>query len=553
MKLTRILISITCLVAGAPCAAGVDGGGGGHPEAGPILVSAIAATDVDEQVAQIAALAETGNLRVEAVLTAWKRGEVYLTSASLGEPAAVYLVAGQQFDVATGEPVAPPVDLAASKSVDTSSKVRRAMKGTLDLLALNAADPRVRAGAALKLGLLQRPDYLPILEAKLAGEENARARERFREAIAISRLAGGDRDEVIESIGTLAELRSVAAMDNLNRIVSQQSGAPAGGKDVEIGAAAATALREIEDYLKIVDFFGTLFRGLSSGSVLIVAALGLAITFGLMGVINMAHGEMIAIGGYATFMVQQAFGKVFGVGGMGADLYFLVAIPISFVVAALMGVLLERGIIQFLYRRPLESLLATWGVSLVLQQGFRIVFGAANVQVGTPDWLQGSYEISDLTLGYNRLFVIVAVSLIVVGTWLLMTRTPLGLRIRAVMQNRDMAACMGVRTDRVRTATFAFGSGLAGLAGAFLSQIGNIGPNTGQDYIVDSFMVVVVGGVGNLIGTVVSALGIGVADQTLQPFLGPVMGKICVLVGIILFLQWKPGGLFPARTRSLDG
>jgi len=213
----------------------------------------------------------------------------------------------------------------------------------------------------------------------------------------------------------------------------------------------------------------------------------------------------------------------------------------------------ERTVIRFLYRRPLESLLATWGISLVMQQLFRMVFGANNVQVNSPAWLQGHFSINDVMLGYNRVFVIIFAVLIVVGTWLLLTKTPLGLLIRAVMQNRTMAACMGVRTNRVNMMTFAFGSGLAGLAGAFLSQIGNVGPSLGQSYIVDSFMTVVVGGVGSIIGTVYSALGIGTADQILQQLTGsPVTGKIVVLVCIILFLQWKPGGLFAIRSRSLD-
>ncbi|HTQ31109.1 MAG TPA: urea ABC transporter permease subunit UrtB, partial [Opitutaceae bacterium] len=293
--------------------------------------------------------------------------------------------------------------------------------------------------------------------------------------------------------------------------------------------------------------------------------------------INMAHGEMIAIGAYTCYVTQNLFGAgfsfaitlPFSFGGhpisFGLHLpglnaagwlyqsYFLFAIPCSFLTAALAGLVLERSVIRFLYRRPLESLLATWGVSLVLQQLFRMVFGANNVQVDSPSWLLGHFTLNDILFGYNRIFVIIFAVVIVFGTWLLLTKTPLGLFIRAVMQNRDMAACMGVRTQRVNMLTFAFGSGLAGLAGAFLSQIGNVGPSLGQLYIVDSFMTVVVGGVGNLAGTVYSALGIGTTDETLQQVLGsPVMGKIIVLTAIILFLQWKPGGLFSTRSRNLD-
>jgi urea transport system permease protein len=235
------------------------------------------------------------------------------------------------------------------------------------------------------------------------------------------------------------------------------------------------------------------------------------------------------------------------------ECYFLIALPLSFIMAALAGLLVERTVIRFLYRRPLESLLATWGVSLVMQQCFRMVFGANNVQVNSPSWLLGHFSIDDVSFGYNRVFVICFAIVIVIGTWLLLAKTPLGLLIRAVMQNRNMAACLGVRTRRINMLTFAFGSGLAGLAGAFLSQIGNVGPSLGQTYIVDSFMTVVVGGVGSIVGTVCAALGIGTSDQVLQQLTGsPVSGKIVVLITIILFLQWKPGGLFSIRSRSLD-
>jgi urea transport system permease protein len=292
---------------------------------------------------------------------------------------------------------------------------------------------------------------------------------------------------------------------------------------------------------------------LSLAAVLLVAALGLAITFGLMGVINMAHGEVIMVGAYTAYVTQNLFKGWFGASGAGFDVYFLAALFCSFLVASLVGLALERGIVRFLYKRPLESLLATWGVSLVLQQVFRHVFGAANVQVTSPSWLSGSFVVSDVLLAYNRLFVIGFAALIVFGTFLLLTRTSLGLQIRAVMQNRSMASALGVRTDRINMLTFAFGSGLAGMAGACLSQIGNVGPSLGQNYIVDCFMVVVLGGVGNVFGTVSASLGVGVTDQILQPWLGAVMGKIMVLAAIILFLQWRPAGLFVTRSRSLEG
>jgi urea transport system permease protein len=287
--------------------------------------------------------------------------------------------------------------------------------------------------------------------------------------------------------------------------------------------------------------------------VLLVAALGLAITFGLMGVINMAHGEIMLVGAYTVFVVQNLFGAWFGETGSYGGLFFPAGMVASFAVAGLVGLTLERSIIRFLYKRPLESLLATWGASLVLRQLFRHSFGAANVQVTSPSWLSGSLTVCDVSFAFNRLFVIGFAVMIALGTWLLLTRTSLGLQIRAVMQNRVMASCIGVRTGTVNTLTFTFGCGLAGMAGACLSQIGNVGPGLGQNYIVDCFMIVVLGGVGNLVGTVSAALGVGVTDQILQPWLGAVLGKITVLTMIILFLQWRPAGLFAARSRSLEG
>jgi urea transport system permease protein len=286
---------------------------------------------------------------------------------------------------------------------------------------------------------------------------------------------------------------------------------------------------------------------------LLVAALGLAITFGLMGVINMAHGEVMMVGAYSAYVTQNVFARWFGASGTGFDCYFIAALAVAFVVAGGVGLVLERGIIRFLYKRPLESLLATWGVSLLLQQIFRHIFGAANVQVNSPSWLSGSYVVYDVPFAYNRLFVIGFAVFIVICTWLLLTRTSLGLQIRAVMQNRAMASCVGVRTDRVNMMTFAFGSGLAGVAGACLSQIGNVGPSLGQAHIVDCFMIVVLGGVGNLVGTVAASLGVGVTNQILEPWVGAVLGKIIVLVAIILFLQWRPAGIFVTRSRSLEG
>ena len=520
-----------------------------------LLVQAILSTNVKEQVELIGKLETVESDVVPAVLNAWRDGAVFIHEGPDGQKIPFLRADGKAIRIDDGN----SIEASETAPVETTTKLRRAMKSALDVLSIAGTDPQARRAAVTKLSMTQNAAYLPIFEARLAVEKNPAVLTSLHEAIAITRLAGTDPAAKITAIDYLSKNRVIRSLDFLKKLSNDAN--------PEVAAAAKKSVASMEGYLRIVELWGTLFRGLSLGSILLVAALGLAITFGLMGVINMAHGEIIVVGAYTTYLVQNIFGAgaflpFFGLnlnipglhlGGALYESYFLFAIPISFVVAAIVGIALERGIIRFLYSRPLESLLATWGVSLVLQQLFRLIFGANNVQVYSPSWLSGNFTISDVLLGWNRLFVIGFATAIVLLVWLLLTRTPLGLLIRAVMQNRDMASCMGVRTERVNMLTFALGSGLAGLAGAFLSQLGNVGPGLGQSYIVDCFMTVVVGGVGNLVGTIYSALGIGVVDQALQPVLGPVMGKITVLAAIILFLQWKPGGLFPTRSRSLEG
>jgi urea transport system permease protein len=537
----------------------------------------------DDQRKLINDLGDTGSKLVSDTLQAWTRGEIYLYDApdgskvpvlleeqqdADGKARAIRVVDGQFVKDSTGKELRfGDSDL---NSVDTDMHLRAAIQQTIDTLALASPDPDDRWSAVTKIGNSQRESYVPILQARLAKETDSRVKKALNEGIASLQLSDTNHAVQVAAINQLAAMGSIGNLEDLQKLAVSAS-------DPKVVSAAKFAVSSIQYHIWWVNFFGTIFRGISLGSILLIVALGLAITFGLMGVINMAHGEMIAVGAYTTYVVQNIFGTGFAFAvtlpfniaghqlGFGLHLpglnatgwfyqsYFIFAIPLSFIMAALVGLVLERAVIQFLYRRPLESLLATWGVSLVLQQLFRMVFGANNVQVNSPSWLLGHFAIHDVSFGYNRVFVIGFAILIVIGTWLLLSKTPLGLLIRAVMQNRAMASCMGVRTTRVNMMTFAFGSGLAGLAGAFLSQIGNVGPSLGQSYIVDSFMTVVVGGVGSIIGTVYSALGIGTADQVLQQLLGsPVMGKIIVLTAIILFLQWKPGGLFSIRSRSLD-
>ena len=540
------------------------------------IAVAIVIQDADERVAAILELKKTPSPEIVGWLEKWKEGVVFIYEADdgtlvpvlmgdkigdtrkiairkLSDDTPVLDEAGEQIGVTKFE-----LDLA-----DTSSKERKAMREVSDLAALADPDVAKRIKAIESSSVGQRQEKLPGLLELQKIETDGKVKTALEQSIAIINLRSGDKAKRLAAAELLGKRGSLPAFDLLKTIAreSKESG------DMEMEKAALLGVKQIEAHISRINAVGTLFRGVSSGSVLLVVAIGLAITFGLMGIINMAHGEFIAVGAYTTYLVQNVFatgirlspfGQSFEIPGMGLtgtgmSLYFVVALPLSFLVAALVGLLLERGVIQFLYRRPLESLLATWGVSLVMQQLFRLIFGPNNVQVSSPSWLSGNWTVNDVVFGWNRLFVIGFAVLIIVATWMVLNRTSLGLLIRSVMQNRNMAACMGVRTERVNMLTFSFGCGLAGLAGAFLSQISNVGPSLGQNYIVDAFMTVVVGGVGNILGTVISALGIGMTDQGLQQYLGnPVIGKILVLFGIILFLQWRPQGLFVTRSRSLD-
>lgn len=557
-----------------------------------ILSRAALAEDAAQRRELITSLAGSGDAAIPPVLEAWRTDGLFVYTAPDGTRIPVQLsgdkdAAGAQAAtrIDTGAPLPERLIAGNLTAVEHNAALRRAMRIVLDLSDLSAASPAVRIKAIQTIGLSQDAAKLPPLEARLAIEADPKVKNYLREAIALIQLKDPNDAVILSALATLKELHPLASTDFLQATLTE---AEAAGKK-PIADAARTALASVAGHRSAVDFFGTLFRGVSLGSILLVAALGLAITFGLMRVINMAHGEMIAVGAYTTYLVQNIFGTGITIPFFGLSLpipgmnltggayqsYFIAAIPLSFLAAALVGIALERSVIQFLYRRPLESLLATWGVSLVLQQCFRLMFGANNVQVSSPSYLSGNWLVSDVILGWNRVFVIGFAILIVFGMWLVLTKTPLGLLIRASMQNRTMASCMGVRTERVNMLTFGLGSGLAGLAGAFLSQIGNVGPSLGQGYIIDSFMVVVVGGVGSIGGTIISAFGIGGIDQVLQQYLptwapalswmpgiggflqnlaqdAAVFGKILVLAGIILFLQWRPAGLFVTRSRNLE-
>lgn len=540
------------------------------------IAAAIVMPDEEGRIAVVLDLKKTPSPEIVGWLDKWKEGLIFIYEAEDGSIVPVLMgdpiEGSRKIAIRKLSDDTPMLDGTGNQVgvtkfeldlADTSSSLRKAMREVSDLAALADPDVEKRIKAIENSSVGQRQDKLSGLLELQKIETNSKAKKALEQAIAIINLRSDDKAKRLAAAEFLGNRGSLPAFDLLKTIAleSKKSG------DKEMEKAALLAVSRIEMHISRINAVGTLFRGVSSGSVLLVVAIGLAITFGLMGIINMAHGEFIAVGAYTTYVVQNVFasglrlspfGQSFeipglGLTGTGMSLYFVVALPLSFLVAALVGLLLERSVIQFLYRRPLESLLATWGVSLVMQQLFRLTFGPNNVQVSSPLWLSGNWTVNDVVFGWNRLFVIGFAVLIIVATWLVLNKTSLGLLIRSVMQNRNMAACMGVRTERVNMLTFSFGCGLAGLAGAFLSQISNVGPSLGQNYIVDAFMTVVVGGVGNILGTVISALGIGMADQSLQQYLGnPVIGKILVLIGIILFLQWRPQGLFVTRSRSLD-
>jgi urea transport system permease protein len=440
------------------------------------------------------------------------------------------------------------VPLADLKEVAADRRLRLAIKPFLDADETRAQladpDPGVRRGAAIKLGNQGVAASAAIVEEALGKEGDRWVRHALSEALALIQLASGGPEQRAAAATSLGALHSESALAALQRLAADTTASP---RERE---AAEAAVRRIERWGLLTRTVETLFQGASLASILLLMALGLAVVFGLMGVINMAHGELMALGAYATFVVQNWFRATWP---ERFDAYFLLALPVSFLVAAGVGLVLERGVIRHLYGRPLETLLLTWGASLIIQQGLRLWFGAANVDVSSPRWLSGGVPVmAGLTLPYNRVFIIGLAALSVAATYWLLFRTSAGLRIRAVTQNRAMSACLGVRAGVVDATSFAFGAGLAGLAGCALTQIGNVGPSLGQNYIVDSFMVVVTGGVGKLAGTILASAGLGGLTKGIEPALGAVFGKVAILVAVILFLQRRPAGLFATRGRNAE-
>lgn len=492
--------------------------------------------------AAVRELAATGDPAVSKPLAALSEGNLYVRKSD----AAVFIATSNGETLSLADPLtgaeAGTAKAGEMAKVRVNNAVRGAIRAVSGSLTLGSADAGVRLAAANAIFSRPDPNTIDALDAAIAKETDAKVKARMQIARSSSVLAS-DRSEE-EKSAAIKLISGLGSREALNLLTSFQSNAPDRLKE-----EAASAIRSINGTLMAWDVAQNVWYGVSLGSVLLLAAIGLAITFGVMGVINMAHGEMVMLGAYTTFAVQEAI-RATAPGLL--DYSLIAALPCAFVVAAAVGIAVERGIIRFLYGRPLETLLATWGVSLILQQAVRTIFGPTNREVANPSWMSGGFEIGQLAITWNRLWI-VAFSLAVFALLLLISnRSAWGLQMRAVTQNRRMAASMGIRTPWVDAFTFGLGSGIAGIAGVALSQIGNVSPNLGQGYIIDSFMVVVFGGVGNLWGTLLGAMSLGIANKFLEPYAGAVLGKIIVLVLIILFIQKRPRGLFALKGRAVE-
>jgi urea transport system permease protein len=505
-------------------------------------VEKLAFGESDDQVAAVNALVAAGDEKALPLLQALADGAVQTASKR------VLIVTGDQgLDAVTGEKIQPLPE--GREDVVVNNRLRREIDSALGVFKLVSPDRGTRLKAAKALEDGADESSLPLIRKAVERETDSAIKPMLELIAASVELKSRDRAMRLGAIRTLRQSGNPNTKTLLLSVLGKTGGSGAEA-DPEIRAAAELSLRAVEGRLVWGERLGLAFAGISLGSILLLAALGLAITYGLMGVINMAHGELIMIGAYTTYVVQN----LFRANAPGAfDWYLACAAPAAFVASALVGMALERSVIRWLYGRPLETLLATWGISLMLIQAVRTIFGAANVQVENPVWMSGGVDVlANVVLPWNRIVIIFFAAAVVTGMWLLLTRTRLGLFVRGVTQNRAMASCMGVPTARVDTWAFGLGSGIAGLAGCALSQIGNVGPDLGQAYIVDSFMVVVLGGVGQLAGTVYAALGLGFANKLLESWQGAVLAKIAVLVFIIFFIQKRPQGLFALKGRAVD-
>jgi urea transport system permease protein len=502
----------------------------------PAQALALAQGDTESRIAALNALVAVPDAQTVALIQALSDDAVKVTDR------AVFIMKdGKGFDPVSGAEVAVPD---TAEDVINNNQMRTELGAALALVGLQSSDTKIRLEAVKTLASDPSEDKLPLIEKVYAAESVPAIKDALGDLRFALLLGNADKAKRLEAANALAESGTPATKLLLSERIKVEP-------DAEVRRALGAALDQIDARLAWGERLGVVFTGISLGSILLLVALGLAITYGLMGVINMAHGELMMIGAYATYVVQNLFRSYLPEAAFG--FYILAAIPASFLAAAAVGAVLERGVIRWLYGRPLETLLATWGISLILMQAVRNLFGAQNVPVENPAWLSGGMAVmSNLTLPYNRIAIIVFAMLVLAGVAALIAHTRLGLFVRGVTQNRKMAACMGVNTARIDTYAFALGSGIAGLAGCALSQVGNVGPDLGQSYIVDAFMVVVLGGVGQLAGTVYAALGLGVLNKLLEGWQGAVLAKIMVLVFIVIFIQKRPQGIFAMKGRSAE-
>lgn len=489
-------------------------------------------------------LAQSADGRVTAILTSLLDGALYYRKADRRIAHAVRVGNVYELRDALTDARLAPEKKRGLKKISINNALRGQLRAALATRSLFSADPAARLGAIEDLLKAIDPGTEPLLREALAGETHTRVRAGLATAIALLEIDHGDAKARLAAIRRLEGNLHPEVQNRLRELLAKDAAGDPAGTEQAARVAAARVLKGIESKLEFYDFVQTLFFGLGLGSVLALAAIGLAITFGVMGVINMAHGELIMLGAYSTYVVQLLLPN-------HIDYSLFIALPVAFLVSGLTGIAIQQGVIRFLEGRPLETLLATFGVSLILQQAVRSIFSPLNRSVSTPEWMSGALEINAaLSLTLNRLYII-AFTLLVLGALMaLLNRTALGLQVRAVAQNRNMARAMGVRSGRVDALTFGLGSGIAGIAGVALSQLTNVGPNLGQAYIVDSFLVVVFGGVGNIWGTFLAGELLGVINKFLEPHTGAILAKILILIFIILFIQRRPRGLFPPRGRA---
>ncbi|MBT9520985.1 MAG: urea ABC transporter permease subunit UrtB [Dechloromonas sp.] len=503
----------------------------------PAQVRQLAAEDSTDKVAAIRQLTQTADPDAVRVLKAMSEDSLFLAGDKV-----VIIDGDKAFDGTTGEAIKMP---ASPESPTVNNRIRGELASALAALKLFDADATVRLASAQKLQSQVTPEMAPLLARALDKETDAQIKALLTLAHAQANLANTDPAARLAAVKALAETSSPTIKSVLLPLTEK-----AGEPDDKVRYEAIAAVKAIDSRLAIAENVGRAFSGLSLGSILLLGALGLAITYGVMGIINMAHGELLMVGAYATYGMQTLFRAYFP---DAIDWYLPAAIPVAFFAAAAVGVIMERTVIRWLYGRTLETLLATWGLSLVLIQSARVLFGAQNVEVSNPSWMSGGIEVMpNLILPWNRIIIVGFAMFVLFLVWVLMNKTRLGMFVRAVTQNRPMAGCVGVPTSRIDTMAFALGAGIAGLGGVALSQISNVGPDMGQGYIVDSFMVVVVGGVGQLAGAVWAALGLGIFSKLLEGWAGAVIAKISILVCIIIFIQKRPQGIFALKGRFVE-